>query len=70
MDFAGGELMERTFKIIGLDLVGKKEIPQITMKNAEGERLTIRLQNKKQLDTYKMEQIFNVTIVKGQQTLA
>lgn len=61
--------MDRQFKVISKGLVGKNETPQVGLKSEEGDKLTLNLEHKKQLDDYEIEQWITVKILKEQQTL-
>ena len=62
--------MEREFKVIGKGLKGKYETAYVTLKTADGEKMTLHLEGKHLLPQYEIDQHFTVKILKEQQTLA
>ena len=62
--------MQRDFKVVSKGLKGKHQIPFVVLVTAEGDKLTLHFLDKKQLDNFRIEQIFTVKIVKEQTTLA
>ena len=60
--------MQRDFKVVSKGLKGKKnQTPFVTLQTLEGEKLTLHLESKQQLDEFEIDQAFTVKIVEGEQ---
>jgi hypothetical protein len=62
-------VLQRDFQVVTKGLKGKNQTPYITLKTAEGEKLTLHLLDKRQLDNFQIEEVFTVKIVQEQTTL-
>jgi len=60
-------MLQRDFKVVSKGLKGKDETPFVTMVTVEGEKLTLYLESKQQLDQFEIDQEFTVKIVEGEQ---
>jgi len=60
--------LQRDFKVVSKGLKGKKnQTPFVTLQTLEGEKLTLHLESKQQLDQFEIDQAFTVKIVEGEQ---
>ena len=60
--------MQRDFKVVSKGLKGKKnQTPFVALQTLEGEKLTLHLESKQQLDQFEIDQAFTVKIVEGEQ---
>ena len=59
--------MQRDFKVVSKGLKGKNKTPFVTLQTLEGEKLTLHLESKTQLDQFEVDQEFTVKIVEGEQ---
>ena len=59
--------MQRDFKVIEIGLKGKAKTPTVVLVTRDGERLTLKFDDKLQLVPYELDQEFTVKIGKGEQ---
>jgi len=59
--------LQRDFKVASKGLKGKHHTPFVTLQTIEGEKLTLHLDVKLQLDQFEIDQQFTVKIVEGEQ---
>jgi len=59
--------MQRDFKVIEIGLKGKAKTPTVVLVTRDGERLTLKFDDKLQLVPYELDQEFTVKIAKGEQ---
>jgi hypothetical protein len=59
--------LQRDFTVVSKGIKGKNKTPFVTLQTLEGEKLTIHLENKQQLDEFQIQQDFTVKIVEGEQ---
>jgi hypothetical protein len=59
--------LQRDFKVVSKGLKGKNHTPYIVLQTLEGEKLTLHLESKTQLDEFEIDQEFTVKIVEGEQ---
>ena len=59
--------MQRDFKVIEIGLKGKAKTPTVVLATRDGERLTLKFDDKLQLAPYELDQEFTVKIAKGEQ---
>jgi hypothetical protein len=62
-------MLQRDFKVVSKGLKGKHQTPFVTLITAEGDKLTLHFEDKRQLDNFQIEQIFTVKILQEQTTL-
>jgi hypothetical protein len=61
--------MQRDFKVSSKGLKGKHQTtPFVELRSLEGEKVTLHLESKQQLDDFQIDQEFTVKIGKGEQT--
>jgi hypothetical protein len=60
-------LLQRDFKVIDISLKGKAKTPTMVLETRDGERLTLKFDNKLELAPYQLDQEFTVKISKGEQ---
>lgn len=61
--------MQRDFKVVRKGLKGKHDTPFIILVTEYGDKLTLHLSDRSELNKYHIEEIFTVQIVKEQTTL-
>ncbi len=59
--------MQRDFKVVELSLKGKHKTPTVALTTVDGERLTLKLESRQQLDDFEIDQEFTVRIGNGSQ---
>jgi len=59
--------MQRDFKVIEIGLKGKAKTPTVVLATRDGERLTLKFDDKLQLAPYELDQEFTVKIAKAEQ---
>jgi hypothetical protein len=59
---------QRDFKVTGLNLKGKAKTPVVSLESAEGEKLTIILENPMHLASFEIGEEFSMRLSKDNQT--
>jgi hypothetical protein len=60
-------MLQRDFKVIDIGLKGKAKTPTIVLESRDGEKLTLKFDDRFQLAPYELDQTFTVKISKGEQ---
>jgi len=58
---------ERSFRVTNIGVKGKHKTPTITMESLDGEKLTLKLQERQHLDSFEIDQEFTMKLNKTPQ---